>query len=212
MIGASALVGEFRLGILPNAPFGNAGSGAGTYGGVQQFDVYSNTKVGGDPATPVFLADNTKPFRMRVTNPYGTSRGTTFQLNGHVWQRDPYVCPGESRNTLTGACETGGIGSRVIGDNRQAFYQSAQESITPATHFDIVPTHTGVDGDYLFHDAASFGKASGLWGIVRVGVLETTPEPPPQVCELLPTGASCGSDDQCCSGSCRGRRGIKTCQ
>jgi hypothetical protein len=202
----------FRLGILPNAPFGNAGSGASTYGGMEQFDVYSNTKVGGDPATPVFLADNTKPFRMRLTNPYGTSRGTTFQLNGHVWQRDPYVCPGESRNGLTGACETGGIGSRAIGDNRQAFYQSAQESITPATHFDIVPTQTGVDGDYLFHDAASFGKASGLWGIVRVGALETTPEPPPQVCELLPTGASCGSNDECCSKSCRGRRGIKTCQ
>jgi hypothetical protein len=167
----------FRLGILPNAHFGNAGPGVSTYGGVtEQFNVFSNDKVGGDPATPVFLADADKPFRMRVTNPYGTSRGTTFQLNGHLWQRDPYICPGESRNGLTGACETDdgdpltprGIGSRAIGDNKQAFYQGAQESITPATHFDIVPTDTGLPGDYLFHDAASFGNASGLWGIVRV--------------------------------------------
>jgi hypothetical protein len=202
----------FRLGILPNAAFGNAGSGPGTFGGVQQFDVFSNARVRGDPATPVFLADNTQPFRMRLTNPYGTSRGTTFQLNGHVWPRDPYVCPGDTRNGLAGACDTGGVGSRAIGDNPQAFYQGAQESITPATHFDIVPTQTGVDGDYLFRDSASFGSASGLWGIVRVGAMDPPTEPPSEVCELLPSGASCSSNEECCSGSCKGRRGIKTCQ
>jgi hypothetical protein len=60
------------------------------------------------------------------------------------------------------------VGSTGIGDNKQAFYQGAQESITPATHFDIVPTNTGKPGDYLFRDSGSFGNASGLWGIVRV--------------------------------------------
>jgi hypothetical protein len=116
----------------------------------------------------VFTVAPGTPFRMRAANPYGTSRGTTFQLHGHVWQRDPYVCPG-TQDSILGRCATSDVGSQAIGDNRQAFYQGGQESITPATHFDIVPTQTGSAGDYLFRDGGSFGNASGLWGIVRVG-------------------------------------------
>jgi hypothetical protein len=163
----------FRAGILPQSGFGPGG-----YGGINpQFDLFSNAPGGvavGDPATPVFVVPkipNTTlnyPFRVRVTNPYGTSRGTTFQLHGHLWQRDPYVCPGSSRNGLTGACNMTGVGSQAIGNNPQAFYQGGQESITPATHFDIVPTQTGLPGDYMFRDSASFGAASGTWGILRV--------------------------------------------
>ncbi len=158
----------FRHGILPNAPFGNAGAGPGTYGGiVNQFESFSNGLVGADPETPVLLANAGEPFRMRVTNPYGTSRGTTFALHGHVWQRDPYVCAG-SKDGLAGRCATGAVGSEAIGVNPLGFAQGGQESITPATHFDIVPTRTGDAGDYLFRDVASFGSTSGLWGILRV--------------------------------------------
>jgi len=166
----------FRAGILPQSDFGNTG-----YGGIPQSNLFSNAKVGGDPATPVFTVAAGTPFRMRVTNPYGTSRGTTFQLHGYVWQRDPYICVDDTGAPKTkdgilgrcGASQTLGaadyeVGSTGIGVNLQAFYQGGQESITPAAHFDIVPTQTGNPGDYLFRDSASFGNASGLWGIVRV--------------------------------------------
>jgi hypothetical protein len=153
----------FRAGILPQSPFGHDG-----YAGVEpQYDLFSNARVGGRPATPLFRVRSDQAFRMRVTNPYGTSRGTTFALHGHLWPRDPYVCPG-SKDGIPGRCATTAVGSEMIGDNLQAFYQGGQESITPATHFDIVPTQTGVPGDYLFRDVASFGNASGLWGVVRV--------------------------------------------
>ena len=156
----------FRAGILPQSGFGPGG-----YGGINpQFDLFSNAPGGvavGDAATPVFLADATKPFRIRVTNPYGTSRGTTFQLHGHLWPRDPYICPG-SKDGIPGRCATNVVGSQMIGDNKQSFFQGGQESITPSTHFDIVPTLTGLPGDYMFRDSASFGAASGTWGILRV--------------------------------------------
>jgi hypothetical protein len=112
-----------------------------------------------------------------VSVPHGTNRGSTFALHGHVWQRDPYVCtnsPGDPtsglkiKDGLAGRCATSEVGSTTIGDNPLAFYQSGQDSVWAAGHFDIVPTQTGVPGDYLFHDAGSIGNASGLWGIVRV--------------------------------------------
>ncbi len=154
----------FRAGILPQSDFGPLG-----FGGLQQFDLFSNAPGGvpiGDPATPVFSTQN-RPFRIRVTNPFGTSRGTTFQLHGHLWPRDPYVCPG-TKDGIAGRCATNVVGSQMIGNNRQSFFQGGQESITPATHFDIVPTQPGSPGDYLFRDTASFGSASGVWGIIRV--------------------------------------------
>jgi len=180
----------FRAGIAPESHFG----GPDSYGSIEQYNLYTNARVGDDPQTPVFRASAGKPFRMRVTNPYGTSRGTTFQLHGHVWQRDPYLCPGEAMynmqgfgyadgegNHLAGAClsddgiEGNNIGdtpSRAIGNNPLGFYQGGQESITPSTHFDIVLPKAGGEqgnaGDYLFRDSGSFGNASGLWGILRV--------------------------------------------
>ena len=107
-----------------------------------------------------------------MTNPSGTTRGSTLQMHGHLWQRDPYICPGEARNGLAGACRMTTVGSRAIGVNPQGFYEGGRESWTPATHFDIVMPSAGggngVKGDYLFRDSASFGNASGIWGIMRV--------------------------------------------
>jgi hypothetical protein len=167
----------FRFGILPQAPFGNV---AGGYGGVPKAgDAYSNAlavpglagATQGDPATPVFLANAGQPFRMHLTNPFGTTRGSTFTLHGHVWQRDPYVCPSESRNGLAGACNIAGVGSKGIGDNPLGFAQGGQESWNAPSHFEVVSTAGGgnaIKGDYLFRDHASFGNASGVWGIMRV--------------------------------------------
>ena len=161
----------FRFGLLPQAPFGNV---AGGYGSVANaFAAYSNSITGNqDPATPVFQATAGQPFRTHITNPYGTTRGSTFTLHGHVWQRDPYVCPGESRNTLTGACNMNGVASRALGNNPMGFAQGGQESWTPGGHFDIVVNAAGggnaVKGDYLMRDHGAFGNASGVWGLLRV--------------------------------------------
>ena len=184
----------FRLGIAPQAPFGNCGPGC--YGGVDKAEqAYSNTLVtggtsvtctgtscAGDPATPVFLAKPGAEVRLHSAVPHGTSRGTTLSFHGHVWQRDPYVCQGQSRNGLDGACDMVGVGSTSIGDKPMGFAQGAQESITPLSHFTYrFPSAGGaanrdtsgnpvsnVTGDFLFRDNGSFGNASGLWGILRV--------------------------------------------
>jgi hypothetical protein len=185
----------FRLGVAPNAPFGGAGCGGaagGCYGSVNNAEkAYSNTLLTGtatvtctgtscpgDPATPIFLAQPGVEARVHSAVPHGTSRGTTLIFHGHVWQRDPYVCPNEARNYLTGAClmtaPVGSplVGSRAIGDNPMGFAQGAQESITPYSHFTYrFPKAGGGNsrpGDYLFRDVGSFGNASGLWGILRV--------------------------------------------
>jgi len=165
----------FRLGIAPNAPFGGAGCGAGggCYGSANNAEnAYSNALIGGDPATPVFLARPGVEARVHSAVPHGTSRGTTLIFHGHVWQRDPYVCPGEARNQLTGACKMESVGSQAIGNNPMGFAMGAQESITPYSHFTFrFPKAGGGNsrpGDYLFRDVGSFGNASGLWGILRV--------------------------------------------
>ncbi len=169
----------YRFGILPQAPFGPAPT-AGSYAAIPNaHQAYSNSLnvpgpggVTGDPATPVFSATAGKPARVRLTNPFGTTRGSTFQMHGHLWQRDPYVCNGEARNSLTGACLMTSVGSRSIGRNPIGFYEAGRESWTPLSHFDIVMPSAGggnaVVGDYLYRDAASFGNASGVWGIMRV--------------------------------------------
>ncbi|HZW35539.1 MAG TPA: hypothetical protein VFF01_01275, partial [Candidatus Deferrimicrobiaceae bacterium] len=175
----------FRFGLVPQAPFGGAGCGPGCFGGVPNaHQAYSNVLTGGqDPVTPVFFATHGQQARIRITSPYGTTRGSTFGLHGHVWQRDPYVCT-DSQYGLPGKCNapaTGSlffpagtplVGSRSIGTNPIGFAQGGQESWNHPSHFDIVLPSAGggngVIGDYLFRDKASFGNASGVWGLLRV--------------------------------------------
>ena len=171
----------FRLGLLPNTAAGNAGASS-TFGGVQQYDVYTNAKVGGDPVTPVFLAEPGEEARMRLGVPHGTNRGTTFALHGHVWQRDPYI----AQNTdawgfpLPYSAGGSGVGSVRIGQNPLAFYQGGQDGVFPTAHYDIVLPSAGGSyarpGDYMFRDVASSNVSSGLWGILRV---QPSPPPPP---------------------------------
>ncbi|MBL0393011.1 hypothetical protein JJ685_17870 [Ramlibacter monticola] len=166
----------FRFGILPQAPFGHCAVGqTGCYGDIANPELaYSNALagVGGDPVTPVFQANRNQQTRVHITNPHGTTRGSTLALHGHVWQRDPYICPGEARNTLTGSCLMTSVGSRALGVNPQGFATGGQESWTPSSHFDVfLPSAgggNGVIGDYLMRDQAAFGNASGVWGIMRV--------------------------------------------
>jgi hypothetical protein len=149
----------YRFGLRANRPFGG---GLNEFGAVLNPEqLYSNSLAGGDPATPVFNAIAGQEARMRLLEPTGVGRGTTFNLHGHGWQRDPYL----------DGTPTGGVPSQTIGNNPDAMYLGHQESVTPAAHFDIVlPSAggTGGEGDYLFRDHGSFGNTDGLWGILRV--------------------------------------------
>jgi hypothetical protein len=178
----------FRFGILPQAAFGR-GHGAGTaYGDIANAgDYYSNSLLiagvaAGDPVTPVLQAKAGQETRIHITNPYGTTRGSTFTLHGHVWQRDPYVCAG-SKDGLAGRCATTQVGSEALGVNPLGFATAGQESWNAPSHFEVfLPGKPGPDsinwpaaggdgavtGDYLFRDHAAFGNASGVWGIMRV--------------------------------------------
>jgi hypothetical protein len=180
----------FRFGLRPDALFGNT---AGGLGAVENPEVaYSNALTGGDPATPVFTATAGAPVRMHVLYPTGNSaddlhdRGVVFHLHGHLWQRAPYICPGQSDGTgLTGKCDWTdfgpgmNVGSTHIGVNPIGMYLGAQDSVLPGSHYDIVLPGDGiahggaggagkVPGDYLFRDQGAFGNTQGLWGILRV--------------------------------------------
>jgi hypothetical protein len=176
----------FRFGLAADAPFGRR---PGELGAVtDSHKAFSNVMTDGDdPVTPVITATAGDELRLRVTLPTGSGRGTTFQVDGHAWQRDPYVCPGSTYDpALPGKCDPsqgiaeggsaandGEVGSRAIGHNPIGFVIGHQESVTPAQHFDIVPLNGAggkgkVAGDYLYSDQGSFGPTSGLWGILRV--------------------------------------------
>jgi len=161
----------FRFGLAANAPFGNTPGG---FGGVPNaHQAFSNILTGGqDPVTPVFIANAGKEARVNWVAPYGTSRGTTSNIHGHVFGRQPYICPGSARLGLAGACNLNEVASRAIGTNPFDMYVGGIESQTPSTHFvHRLPSAGGnnaVPGDYLVRDQGGFGATSGLWGILRV--------------------------------------------
>ncbi|MGI9335429.1 MAG: hypothetical protein ACR2RL_19960, partial [Gammaproteobacteria bacterium] len=131
-----------------------------------------------DPVTPVFTVKSGQPFRMHVTMPFGPGRGSTYDLHGHTWQRDPYRCP-NSHVGLKGKCNTGGglphqgaVGSQQLGYNPIGFGLGGIESLFAGEHYEIVIPKAGggngIRGDYLFRDDMGLGNVDGLWGIVRV--------------------------------------------
>jgi hypothetical protein len=184
----------FRFGVNPTRAGGNAKCGGGPLdclGAVDAGDAYSNGLVGNvDPETAVFDVAPGQPFRQHVLLPSGPGRGSTFDLHGHVWQRDPYVCPNDMDLGLDGKCNMGNghagqaagpdgngpapsVGSLALGDNPIGFGLGGIESWFPGEHYEIVIPSAGggngVAGDYLFRDHMGLGNAQGMWGIVRVG-------------------------------------------
>jgi hypothetical protein len=133
---------------------------------------YANELVGGDPETPVFTAYAGEPFRMHVLMPASSARKSVPTLHGHVWQRDPYVCPDSAHAGLAGKCTTDDVGSQALGENPVGFYIGAFQSLMASGHFEIVAPSAGgaygVTGDYLFRDHMGLGNLDGLWGILRV--------------------------------------------
>ncbi len=169
----------FRFGIAADANFGNAGA-PGTLGSSDAELMFSNSLSGDGPDpgsendypwTGFFTAPKGKEARIRLLQPTGVGRGSTFDLHGHVWARDPYLP--ETPSCLTASTLAScGLSSVSIGDNPLAWYLGGQESWMPYGHFDIVlPSAGGVNevtGDYLFRDHASFGVTDGIWGILQV--------------------------------------------
>jgi len=178
----------FRYGKNPTQVSGNAMCNGGDpnscLGGVdsgQAALAYSNSLNSiGEPETPVFTVGKGQAFRMHVLMPFAPGRGSTYDLHGHVWQRDPYVCPDDSHLTLDGKCsmgatglpQDGSVGSQALGNNPIGFHLGGIESWFGTEHYEIVISSAGgtgaVPGDYLFRDHMGLGNAGGLWGIVRV--------------------------------------------
>ena len=164
----------FRFGLAPNSPLGNVPGGFGAL--TNAHDSFSNVLTGGaDPVTPVFTATAGQPYRLHIGSPSGAYRGSVMTVHGHVWQRDPYVCPvsatGGNDLGIAGKCTTAEVGSRAIGNNPIGFAQGAQDGLHAGSHWELVfPSAGGAfaqPGDYLWKDVASFGLTNGLWGIVR---------------------------------------------
>ena len=179
----------FRFGLNPA---GKNPAGQSVLSDVAAGDAYSNGLVGGgDPQTAVFTTPAGKPVRMHVLMPTGAGRGSTFDLHGHVWQRDPYVCQSadlglqgkcDMGNGYAGSSGTGAVGAQRLagtGTSGQWRYENPMgigiggiESWFPAEHYEVVLPSAGgpwkITGDYLFRDHMGQGNAAGLWGIVRV--------------------------------------------
>jgi hypothetical protein len=109
----------------------------------------------GDPQTPIFTANAGTPVRFRLMHPQGTGTAQVFTVNGHVWQREPYV-----------------NNSTVIGDNQLSQWLGSHDSHGGTDHYDIVIDkaggQNGVPGDYLYTTFVPNQNIYGSWGLFRV--------------------------------------------
>jgi hypothetical protein len=138
----------------------------------------TGVSAAGDPQTPVFRAPvagaTAGATRMHVLNGASADRDSTFILHGHLWQRDPYVCPGEDRlgPGLPGLCALDSVGSLALGNNPIGKYMGGEEGMGHVYgHWPILFDAGGtgnVTGDYLFRDYTPSGNRNGMFGILRV--------------------------------------------
>ena len=73
-----------RIGFPPDTPLEKT----------RDFDftnVLSNSQVGGDPVTPVFIVRRVEEVRIRMLDPGGHPRNDDYLLHGHIWEQEPYV-------------------------------------------------------------------------------------------------------------------------
>ncbi|GKS69439.1 hypothetical protein W03_14430 [Nitrosomonas sp. PY1] len=208
----------FRFGLPPDAPFGKAGFG-GADSAWQAFSntccsngekvvtahiaedgvfrmgarigtVISADKPVNEPYVPIMKAYAGQEMRIRALMPTGTGRGSTVELHGHSWMRDPYLAEfvhpegyprgGNQYGFYDGEWKFHpgwGTPSKCIGENALAMHLGGQESLTPMAHFDLIFPRAGgkygVTGDYLWRDHGGFGITNGLWALIRV---EDAPE------------------------------------
>jgi len=116
----------------------------------------SNTQVGGDPETPVFVAKPGAPTRVRLLQPGGHARNNSFILHGHIWDEEPYLKD-----------------STRLGFRSESEYFGAMMGVGPSAHFNLLLRNGAggafaVTGDYLFRTFSSLQFDGGMWGIFRV--------------------------------------------
>jgi hypothetical protein len=187
----------FRFKLAPDVPFGNAGT-PNSFGSIPNPQaMYANALVYGepnsypndDPATPVFTTTAGDPTRMYVLNGASADRDGTFILHGHLWQRDPYVCPNDNYHGLPGYCDpykrddygyvydnddkkVPSVGSLALGTNPIGKYMGGEEGMGHVYgHWPILFNAGGtaeVPGDYLYRDYTPSGNRNGQFGILRV--------------------------------------------
>ncbi|WP_437995938.1 multicopper oxidase domain-containing protein [Sorangium sp. So ce185] len=120
-------------------------------------DIFSS-KVHGDPATPIFLANAAQPVRVRVVQPSGHHRQHAFSFWSTSWPHNPFAL---------------GARSRRIGDNHEVLNIAVENAIGPMTHRNIVPFAPAggdflVPGDRMYNEQSLPMLADGLWGLFRV--------------------------------------------
>jgi hypothetical protein len=195
----------FRFKLAPDVPFGNAGT-PNSFGSIPNPQaMYANVLVAGepnsypngDPATPVFTTTAGTPTRMYVLNGASADRDGTFVLHGHVWQRDPYVCPDDNYYGLPGYCDpymkvdgayvldkdgnkVQSVGSLALGTNPIGKYMGGEEGMGHVYGywpilFDAGGKHATALGcsetkpcDFLYRDYTPSGNRNGMFGILRV--------------------------------------------
>jgi hypothetical protein len=156
----------FRYRYAAGTDWGNGGGHGLGLGAIPNMrEAYSNSRVNGDPQTPVYLAEPGQQMRFRVGAPAGYARSTTLGIFGHNWAYEPFA--------------SDGMASDVMEWSPTHQFRSSQDLILPPMSYNILTQAGGpfsVRGDYLYRDLASFGNSNGLWGIVRV---EEGAVPPP---------------------------------
>jgi hypothetical protein len=161
----------FRLGIAPDTPRADVKDNPNLH------LLYLNQLVGGqDPQTPVFTAKAGEPVRVRLLQPGGHSRGHVFTIQGHAWQREPYLQNSDRLNWGSPPADPTVLNKEPDGIspgwNNMSWWVGSQEGMSAENHYDLLLPSAGgrfgVTGDYLFHDFAGFGNYQGLWGILRV--------------------------------------------
>jgi manganese oxidase len=146
----------FRMGYLPQTPFEITRD-------QDFFDVLSNSKVGGDPVTPIFTATPNVATRFRVLNPGGHARNNVFTLHGHIWEEEPWV-------------DNSGFN---LDSNPLSEWKGAQYGNGATSHDNFLLKHgaggkAGIQGDFLYRTFQSFQFDGGIWGLFRV---QSSPQP-----------------------------------
>ena len=109
------------------------------------------------PQTPVFQAIPGHERPVPRAMPGGHSRNIVFALQGHEWDREPYI-----------------NNSTQLGRNSFSFWEGAHMGHGPTNHFDVLlrnmarEASSTITGDYLYRDGVCTGLDDGLWGMFRV--------------------------------------------
>jgi hypothetical protein len=144
-----------------NAPFSHRINDPliGAPNGEEMANVF-NSKVHGDPDTPIFRAYPGDDVRMRLLQGADKPRQNSYQLSGHSWLAQP-----------------NDPNSNVIGN---------QGGISVDRTFNIHLPNAGSPGDHMYSTGAGFHNlAGGLWGLMRV-----YPEPTQGILNPTPIGAT----------------------